>query len=46
MRSGARVRYISLYERPAQARAGEIVDRIAQAITPRTRAVGVTWVHS
>ena len=30
--------------RPTRAR--EIVDRLARAITPETRAVGVTWVHS
>jgi len=24
----------------------EIVSRVRRAITPRTRAVGVTWVHS
>ena len=45
-RSGCGVRYIPLFDTPAAARAGDIVDRIARAITPATRAVGVTWVQS
>ena len=45
-RSGAAVRYIPLFDTPAMARADQIVDRIARAITPKTRAVGVTWVQS
>ena len=45
-RSGASTRRIALYDRPAAASAQEIVDRIARAIGPKTRAVGVTWAHS
>ncbi len=45
-RSGCGVRYIPLFETPAAARADQIVDRISRAITPATRAVGVTWVQS
>ena len=45
-RSGCNVRYVSLYDRPSAASASEIVDRITRAISPKTRAVGVTWVHS
>jgi isopenicillin-N epimerase len=45
-RSGCQVRYVALYDRSAEARGGDIVARVARAITPRTRAVGVTWVHS
>src|SRR5690606_22260800 len=45
-RAGCRVRYIADYDRPADARAGDIIERVARAITPRTRAVGITWVHS
>jgi len=45
-RSGCGVRYIALFDRPATARADQIVDRIARAIKPTTRAVGVTWVQS
>ncbi len=45
-RSGCGVRYIALFDTPAAARADQIVERIARAITPATRAVGVTWVQS
>lgn len=45
-RSGSAVRRVSLYDAAANARADEIVARLARAITPKTRAVGVTWVHS
>jgi selenocysteine lyase/cysteine desulfurase len=46
MRSGCGVRYLSMFDAPASARAEQIVERVARAITPRTRAVGVTWVQS
>jgi isopenicillin-N epimerase len=45
-RSGCGVRYIALFDTPAAARAEQMVERVARAITPRTRAVGVTWVQS
>jgi selenocysteine lyase/cysteine desulfurase len=45
-RSGCRVRYIPLYVDGASANAAEMVSRLDRAITPKTRAVGVTWVHS
>ena len=45
-RSGCAVRYVRLYERPAHTSADEIVDRLSRAVRPRTRAVGITWVHS
>jgi selenocysteine lyase/cysteine desulfurase len=45
-RSGAKVRYVTLYDAAAAANANQIVDRLAKAIGPKTRAVGVTWVHS
>jgi selenocysteine lyase/cysteine desulfurase len=45
-RSGCGVRYVALYDKPAGASATQIVDRVAKAIRPNTRAVGVTWVHS
>jgi isopenicillin-N epimerase len=45
-RSGATVRRIALYDRVAQATEHEIVERIARAITPATRVLAVTWVHS
>ena len=45
-RGGATARRIALYDDPARASEGEIVDRVRRAIGPKTRAVGVTWVHS
>lgn len=45
-RSGCGVRYIPLYDTGASANAAQIVERIGRAITPKTRAVGVTWVAS
>jgi selenocysteine lyase/cysteine desulfurase len=45
-RSGCGVRYIALYDEGAKANAAEMVSRIARAITPKTRAIGITWVHS
>lgn len=47
-RSGATARRIALYDPVAgeRANADQMVDRIARAIRPSTRAVGITWVHS
>jgi isopenicillin-N epimerase len=45
-RSGATVRRISLYEREEDATADAMVDKLVTAITPRTRLIAVTWVHS
>jgi isopenicillin-N epimerase len=45
-RSGCRVRYIPLYDTAATASAAEMASRVERAITPKTRAVGITWVHS
>jgi selenocysteine lyase/cysteine desulfurase len=45
-RSGAHVRYITLYDTAAAATAGNMAARLERAIVPTTRAVGVTWVHS
>ncbi|MDQ3717173.1 MAG: aminotransferase class V-fold PLP-dependent enzyme [Actinomycetota bacterium] len=45
-RSGATLRKIPLYESPARASVDEIVSRIVAAITPRTRVLALTWVHS
>jgi selenocysteine lyase/cysteine desulfurase len=43
---GGRVRRIRLYERLDRVSVDEIVGSIRRAITPRTRVVAVTWVHS
>jgi isopenicillin-N epimerase len=45
-RAGCGVRYVALYDRAPEASAADIVARLARAIGPKTRAVGVTWVHS
>jgi selenocysteine lyase/cysteine desulfurase len=45
-RSGATVRRARLYDQPAQASVDEIVGRLVAAVTPATRVVAVTWVHS
>jgi isopenicillin-N epimerase len=45
-RTGAKVRKISLYEEINGITEEQIVDRIAQAITPATRVLALTWVHS
>ena len=45
-RSGAEIRFVRLYDDPATATRGRIVDSIARALTPRTRCLAVTWVHS
>jgi isopenicillin-N epimerase len=45
-RSGVTVRSVALYDDPARAGAEEIVARLVRALTPRTRAVALTWVHS
>src|SRR4051812_24333051 len=44
--AGATVRRVKLYDDPARATAGEMLSRLAAAITPRTRVVALTWVHS
>lgn len=45
-RTGAKVRRIKLYDRPEDVTADRITDAINAAITPKTRVVAVTWVHS
>jgi selenocysteine lyase/cysteine desulfurase len=44
--TGAAVRRIRLYEEPATASEDAIVEAIRATVTPRTRAVALTWVHS
>jgi len=45
-RTGVKVRKISLYEQINGISEDQIVDRISQAITPATRVLALTWVHS
>jgi selenocysteine lyase/cysteine desulfurase len=44
--SGARVRRVRLYDDPRKAAVDEIVSRLERAVSPRTRVVALTWVHS
>ena len=45
-RVGAKVRVGTLYESSAKVTEDEVATRLRNSITPRTRAVGVTWVQS
>lgn len=45
-RVGATVRRIPLYDKGAAADAKSMVDAVIKALTPRTRVVALTWVHS
>lgn len=45
-RTGARIRRVSLYDTPAEASVDQILTRLRAAITPATRVVAMTWVHS
>ena len=45
-RTGAAVRVIPLYDRIATVSADEIVGRIVAAVSPPTRVIALTWVHS
>jgi selenocysteine lyase/cysteine desulfurase len=45
-RTGARVRKISLYETIHEITEDQIVERLSHAITPATRVLALTWVHS
>lgn len=45
-KSGAAVRFVALHDGASRASRDEIVARVRTAIGPRTRALGVTWVHS
>jgi selenocysteine lyase/cysteine desulfurase len=43
---GGRVRQVRLYRNAATASQDEIVSSLTRALTPRTRLVAITWVHS
>lgn len=45
-RTGAVVRKIALYARGSAATATEMAGAIEEALTPATRVVAITWVHS
>jgi hypothetical protein len=44
--AGANVKRVALYDDPAQASAGEMLERLRAAVTPRTKVPALTWVHS
>ncbi len=45
-RAGASVKKIELFDYLSSVSEAEIVGQIKKAITPKTRVVGITWVHS
>jgi isopenicillin-N epimerase len=45
-RAGASLRKVPLYERSFDANAGAMASAIERALTPATRVVAITWVHS
>jgi isopenicillin-N epimerase len=48
-KTGAGLRFVALHDMPrgaATTSTAELVERLARAIRPETRAVGLTWVHS
>ncbi len=45
-RTGASVKKIPLYDESSAADADEIVRRVVAAVSPRTRVLALTWVHS
>ncbi|HEY5946149.1 MAG TPA: aminotransferase class V-fold PLP-dependent enzyme, partial [Kofleriaceae bacterium] len=45
-RTGVAMRKVALYEDPAKASVDEITTKLAKAITPATRVIALTWVHS
>jgi selenocysteine lyase/cysteine desulfurase len=46
LRTGAHVRRIRLYRNARNVSAEEVVAAVRHAVTPRTRVLAVTWVHS
>lgn len=46
LRTGVRVRKIRLYDDARTTSVDEIVSAVRREITPKTRALAVTWVHS
>lgn len=45
-RAGASMRQVTLYDDAADATVDSVVERLLRGIGPRTRVVGLTWVHS
>ncbi len=45
-RTGASIQRVTMYDDPAQATVDQMVERVVAGITPRTKVVALTWVHS
>ena len=45
-RTGATIRKVALYDEAASATEDAMTAALASALTPRTRVVAITWVHS
>ena len=45
-RTGASLKRIALYDKPAEASVEQILARLKASITAKTRVLAVTWVHS
>jgi selenocysteine lyase/cysteine desulfurase len=45
-RTGAKVRSVALYEDPEKATEASLTSRLLAAVSPATRVIAVTWVHS
>ncbi|HEY0662036.1 MAG TPA: aminotransferase class V-fold PLP-dependent enzyme [Lysobacter sp.] len=45
-RAGATTRRIALFEEAADASTDSIIERLLKGVGPKTRVVGITWVHS
>ncbi|HEX5086691.1 MAG TPA: aminotransferase class V-fold PLP-dependent enzyme [Nocardioides sp.] len=46
LRTGAEVRQVTLYDDPAAATVDQMVERLVAGVSPRTKVVALTWVHS
>jgi isopenicillin-N epimerase len=46
LKSGASTRRVTLYDNAATASVDEMVERLRRSIKPKTRIIGLTWVHS
>jgi len=45
-RTGTNIRRVILYDDPEHANLSQIVERLSKVITPKTRVIAITWVHS
>ncbi len=45
-KSGATIKRVSLYDNPAEANVDQMVNALKKGVTPKTRIVAITYVHS